>query len=443
MNLRLACLLFLLLPGLLPAATPAASDARLKAIPPALRDKKDLVAIFTMDDFNKQLEKMAMQMQTRALCYFGGKLKGKEKKTLRNSLWFDYCSKYSYKKNEDDTIYLTLTLKDNARMLAAYKNKALRKKLDKTEQVALKEAEERLAALVTPGMTELEIVRSLHDDLVKRCTYSVASGGSAATMLLTNRGVCEAYSRAYQLLMEMAGIRTHSVLGHVGRQAHRPHTWNMACVDGDWYHVDVTWDDPLDNGKLQADTVSHTYFLLTDKQISADHQWKNPSLPISAEKDSVYFRKSKRYFSSYRALWKAVSEAIKRKDATYEAYMAAFVNKGKFLNSFKEAQKEYPNLEAIVGWSGPDGSSGVVSFRFEYSGNKKPMKEEVAVMAEETAESARSWLSEDIIIDYLNNLLDEEEIQEKGKQLLEEGKGFIEEGENIMGEGVESLKNLF
>lgn len=442
MNTRILCLLFLLLSGILTAAdTPA--EARQKDIPPALRDKKDLVVIRSMDDCNKLLEKMALQMQTRSLCYFAGKLKGKEKNTLRQSLWFDYCGKYSYKKNEDDTIYLTLVLKDNARMLAAYKNKSLRKKLDKTEQVALKEAEERLAVLLTPGMTELEIVRALHDDLVKRCSYNTASGGNATTMLLTNRGVCEAYSRTYHLLCSMAGIQVHSLLGHVGRQAHRPHAWNMVRVDGDWYHVDVTWDDPIDRSKLEADTVSHTYFLLTDKQISFDHQWRNPSLPVSAEKDAVYFRRSKKYFSSYRTLWKAVSDAIKRKDATYEAYMAAFVNKGKFLNSFKEAQKEYPNLEAVVGWSGPEGSSGVVSFRFEYSHNKKPMKEEAAVLAEETVESARSWLSEDVLMDYLDGLWDGEEIQQRGQQLLEEGKGLMEEGGKLMDEGVDKLKDLF
>lgn len=44
------------------------------------------------------------------------------------------------------------------------------------------------------------------------------------------------------------------------------HTWNMVKVDGNWYHVDITWDDPTG-----ANTLRYTYFLVSDAQIKKNH----------------------------------------------------------------------------------------------------------------------------------------------------------------------------
>ena len=44
------------------------------------------------------------------------------------------------------------------------------------------------------------------------------------------------------------------------------HAWNLVQLDGQWYHVDVTWDDPAPDRYGQ---VLHDYFLVTDQEISA------------------------------------------------------------------------------------------------------------------------------------------------------------------------------
>ncbi len=43
------------------------------------------------------------------------------------------------------------------------------------------------------------------------------------------------------------------------------HGWNLVKINGNWYHVDVTWDDPVPD---TPGRVNHTYFMLSDQAIS-------------------------------------------------------------------------------------------------------------------------------------------------------------------------------
>ena len=47
------------------------------------------------------------------------------------------------------------------------------------------------------------------------------------------------------------------------------HMWNVVCIDGKYYHLDLTWDDPvLEKG---GNVIQHDYFNVTDAQIAATH----------------------------------------------------------------------------------------------------------------------------------------------------------------------------
>ncbi|MEG0451201.1 MAG: hypothetical protein RR595_15200, partial [Lysinibacillus sp.] len=48
--------------------------------------------------------------------------------------------------------------------------------------------------------------------------------------------------------------------------------------DGNWYHVDPTWNDPIGN---KNDEVRYKYFMLTDKQISKTHFWEKEEYPAA------------------------------------------------------------------------------------------------------------------------------------------------------------------
>ena len=131
---------------------------------------------------------------------------------------------------------------------------------------AVTAAVERVVAqTVTAGMSDYDIAKALHDYLVLNCEYDMRlySGGMPSTAytaygaLVDHTAVCAGYAKAYELLMEAAGIPCEYVSGY----ATGNHGWNVAEIDGEWYHVDTTWDDPIPD---REGYVRYNYFLKSD-----------------------------------------------------------------------------------------------------------------------------------------------------------------------------------
>lgn len=115
---------------------------------------------------------------------------------------------------------------------------------------------------VKEGMTELQIALSVHDYLVANTVYDESMEANTGYDLLINgTTVCAGYTDLYTDILNRAGVSCVSVTSEP-----MEHTWNLVNIDGSWYHVDVTWDDPTPD---VYGYVSHEYFLLTDEQISA------------------------------------------------------------------------------------------------------------------------------------------------------------------------------
>lgn len=72
--------------------------------------------------------------------------------------------------------------------------------------------------------------------------------------------VCEGYARAFKVLCDALGIPCVLTSGYARSTvsgASQTHMWNDVCVDGQWYAVDVTWNDP--SLKTKPDAVVSGY----------------------------------------------------------------------------------------------------------------------------------------------------------------------------------------
>jgi transglutaminase/protease-like cytokinesis protein 3 len=87
---------------------------------------------------------------------------------------------------------------------------------------------------------------------------------------------------AYRYLLDQLGIKSEEIVSEK-----MEHCWNYVRIGGNWYHVDVTWDDPVYQGRKPSDgPISHEHFLLSDSAIQAKkhHSWNLRGLPEADDK---------------------------------------------------------------------------------------------------------------------------------------------------------------
>lgn len=205
--------------------------------------------------------------------------------------------------------------------------------------------------------TRFQIVQALHDYLVRNCVYDrsavnevISPSRTAYGALANGKAVCQGYSLAYKLLLRRAGV--HAV--YVGSDSMQ-HAWNMVQMENNgWYHVDVTWDDPIlhtstypegnDGGYFRD--VSHELFLRCDSTMrdELNHygwaaaytspytdygnreypEYKGPACPVSG----MYRAAGETRFATMAALlpkapWKAGRTVVLASGSNYPDALAA------------------------------------------------------------------------------------------------------------------------
>lgn len=149
-----------------------------------------------------------------------------------------------------------------------------------------KAAGEALAEAVLPGMTELQTALALHDYLALHCAYDESlERGTDYDVLVRGTAVCQGYSEAYMDLLGRAGIECIIVTSQ-----EMNHCWNQVKLDGQWYNVDVTADDPTPN---REGMVSHGFFLLSDDMMKSEdygyYGWTSPNACVDTTYETGQF----------------------------------------------------------------------------------------------------------------------------------------------------------
>ncbi len=134
-----------------------------------------------------------------------------------------------------------------------------------------------LNEVISPGMSAYDKALAIHDYVVENCAYDYENytlgqippaSYSAYGSLVLGVAVCEGYAEAMQLLLSRAGVESRILLG-TSRDV--SHAWNLVKLNGEYTHIDATWDDPVTSDGTQL--LLHDYFNLTDEEIGADHNW--------------------------------------------------------------------------------------------------------------------------------------------------------------------------
>ncbi|WP_218154678.1 transglutaminase domain-containing protein [Paenibacillus sp. UNC496MF] len=235
---------------------------------------------------------------------------------------------------------------------------------DERAGIVDKKAREILAEIVEPGMTEYERELAIHDYILLHAAYDYdnyrkdtvpADSYTMYGLLVDGVAVCQGYAYTAQLLLRMAGIEAYYVRGTAGGGAH---AWNKVKIDGSYYNLDVTWDDPVPD--LEG-RVAYGYFNVTDAELRRDHVWTDKLPKATAQAYNYYV---------YNGL-------VADTPAAFEARVDAAIEAGEETITLKRTYDD-PNGEdfwnAMITKHGNVRSyaytldnSGVVTFRFAYA----------------------------------------------------------------------------
>lgn len=106
-----------------------------------------------------------------------------------------------------------------------------------------------------------ENIKIFHDYIINNTKYDVdntsglssINSSTAYGVLIDGVGICSGYTDAMQLFLEKLNVKNYRVSSNT-------HTWNLVFIEGEWKHLDLTWDDPINSDG--SDSISYDFFLI-------------------------------------------------------------------------------------------------------------------------------------------------------------------------------------
>ncbi len=171
--------------------------------------------------------------------------------------WLSYSVQYT-----DETLDLLV--------VEEYTDSAVRMQTTQSIYEKIKEYQE----LVVNETSEYAIALAFHDAIISTIDYARENNAPSAEhwahsivgVFEERGGVCEAYARAYQVLLNKSGVENLFVTGTANGENH---AWNMVKLDDDkWYYADITWDDT----PTWEWGISYNYFCVSENE---NVKWKD------------------------------------------------------------------------------------------------------------------------------------------------------------------------
>lgn len=195
-------------------------------------------------------------------------------------------------------------------------------------------------ACVQNMKNDYEKCRWIHNYLVKNVSYNYAAlkdpdhypdSFGINGVFKEHRAVCEGISKAFKLLCDRMGVDALIVSGRSsleGVGTEMPHAWNIVRLEGEYSHVDVTWNISMSRS---SQYTRFDYFCMPDKCMRVDHVYEG--LPKCTTDRFSYFQKRRRWFSGDRQL---------------QGYLESELKKGETVLYFKAENKKMA-VEVLLG----------------------------------------------------------------------------------------------
>jgi len=246
-------------------------------------------------------------------------------------------------KGSDHTLTVKLNFKQAFKLSQALKNDIAYNKLNDADKKLLDHAKGIVAKITKPEMSDYDKELAIHDYIINNTSYdynnlknnSIPDSSYTAAGVFNNHiAVCQGYSEAFNLLLNIVGIENVIVNG---KTADGGHAWNAVKIDNEWYMTDITFDDPITfkNNKRQ-EVLSYEYFNVTNTKLSQDHSWSITNYPVATGTKNNYYVHNQLVANNYtdfkNIINKQLSEGKKEllcyvKDSKSKSYDLSFLYK--------------------------------------------------------------------------------------------------------------------
>lgn len=179
------------------------------------------------------------------------------------------------------------------------------------EQLILMEMEWLVEEARMYAPSPFDLLVRLHDAISCRAQYYTANGAAGTWdtvygVMALSEADCDGYADAFYLAASLAGF---NVGFQHGQADGGPHMWNLVNWDGQWYHVDVTWDD-LD---YYDDPPLTSYGgLMAGGHLLTDHSWdesRSPYAPSWGTNWDMYYYTADQTGMTYGAYYETLKDA--------------------------------------------------------------------------------------------------------------------------------------
>lgn len=230
---------------------------------------------------------------------------------------------------------------------------SMQKEIDATVSKILKDANSK--------STTYEKLLVFHDYLVLNSTfeksdeagnfnqtiYNAFSGGTSKQANIQ----CAGYAKAMQYLCDKAGIDCMVITGTNEKGA--THAWNKVKVEGEWYNLDATWDDPILSTPI-TNYLRYNYFLVPDEWINEKTHFNINTVklndgtkvkyydpPKATAEAQNYFVKSGLVFNDRDSADKALKAALEKTASEGKVVAHIMVGSDSLYNEIKGDLKSY------------------------------------------------------------------------------------------------------
>lgn len=222
-----------------------------------------------------------------------GLIEGRENFSIKRTIKSEEIFKLIFEvdRDEPEIMYFSGAEYKNGKLKINYSQS--KSKLKKNQVAVRLKRDEIIAEIMNNSMSDYEKIKAAHDYIIDNSKYDCNiyddyeykdESYTAYGNLVLGVGVCEGYAKSLKYLLDKVGIENLIVIGST--KDHK-HAWNLVMIDGEYYHIDLTWDDPITGGCQGV--IHYTYFCLSDEEIAKTHFWNRNKYPEANGEAYNYF----------------------------------------------------------------------------------------------------------------------------------------------------------